>query len=236
MQRVSAAVLGAALMMSASVASAGLVTLGNGLIYDDANNFTFLQDANTFGTLSAADAGLVAKIIAVSPTVTGDRGSGTVSVSASDFSGNLMTFWGAEAFTKYLNSINYKGSSAWALPTAQGNCNLFNCRAGQIYQIMAQTGSSRYTTTPGPMINVLQSPEWWSGTWYDYNGGIAGSVYGMDWRNAGQNNQSESAFNAAEFVSVGNLSVNPVPVPASVWLLGSGVAGLFRLSRRHKAV
>jgi hypothetical protein len=73
----------------------------------------------------------VAAIIAASPTIfdtpnifdTPPNG-GSHTVSSDDFSSSqlvLVTWFGAQAFVGYLNSIDYAGSNQWALPSAGAN-------------------------------------------------------------------------------------------------------------------
>ena len=102
--------------------------------------------------------------------------------------------------------------------------HLFNYGAGAVF------GSGITSSSPGPFSNV-QSGLYWSGTelasnpigaWnFEFFGGLGGV--------AAKNN---SFF--AWAVHSGDVSA--VPVPAAVWLFGSGLIGLLGAARRKKAV
>jgi hypothetical protein len=44
-----------------------------------------------------------------------------------------------------------------------------------------------------------------------------------------------SSFSDEEIVAEGTMSVSPIPIPAAVWLFGSGLLGLVGIARRKKA-
>ena len=122
----------------------------------------------------------------------------------------------------------------WRLPIADvdGDGNVVNCFGG--YPPDCSDNEMEYLywkegvtfTAPGPFSN-LQGTNYWSGTPYGsleyvlefaggYQGAIIldGNVYAMAVRSG---------------------DVSAVPVPATVWLFGSGLLGLIGASRRKKA-
>ncbi len=112
-------------------ANAALVTEtagGVGVVYDSVNNVTWTQNANILGTMEGGAApqsdawyAVVNKVIAASGGKVWSLDRSTMlNVTAFDF-GEMGTvnFLGAEAFTAYLNSVDYGGSSHWRLPTLQ---------------------------------------------------------------------------------------------------------------------
>jgi hypothetical protein len=90
-------------------------------------------------------------------------------------------------------------------------------------------------TNTGPFSNV-QLLSYWSATEYaPYANGAWKFIFGF-----GEQNFTDKAFgNNAWAVRSGDVgtavpSVSSVPIPAAVWLFGSGLAGLFGLARRRK--
>ena len=55
-------------------------------------------------------------------------------------------------------------------------------------------------------------------------------VVGRDWDN------SEDIVNQSDYRSAMLVRNSPVPIPAAVWLFGSGLIGLASLKRRHKVI
>lgn len=98
-----------------STSEAALYNRGNGLIYDDVLNVTWLQDANLFKTQLQQGRALsdIIKIWSVSDSYYGTRG-----VYASDFDTNTgaMSWWGAKAWIASLNETDYLGFNDWRLP------------------------------------------------------------------------------------------------------------------------
>lgn len=103
-----------------------------GLVYSNLGNITWTADGNLFKTLASSYAGgSSAFVSAVINSVPGGkindtpnaydtpRNSGFHNLSTSDFntSNGQVDWFGAKAFTTYLNSINYGGSTQWRLPT-----------------------------------------------------------------------------------------------------------------------
>jgi hypothetical protein len=74
------------------------------VVYSSVSNVTWTQDANLFKTMYDADNSLISQIAGYFQISTG-----------------RMSWWGGLAFTHYLNSINYGGSSQWRLPSAGAN-------------------------------------------------------------------------------------------------------------------
>jgi hypothetical protein len=112
-------------------ANATLTTVDNGLgVYDSTLNVTWTSNANLLGTMEqnaisqyGNDSSVINAIITASPVINDPLdilftgGTGKYNVSASDFgSGGSVSWFGAEAFVSYLNSIDYGNSNQWVLP------------------------------------------------------------------------------------------------------------------------
>lgn len=96
-----------------SVSEAALYDRGNGLIYDDVLNVTWLQDTNLFKAQATNDANLVNEIVTNIGTITSNGGVHTL--TADDFNANTgaMTWYGAQAWA---SNLNYSGYTDWRLP------------------------------------------------------------------------------------------------------------------------
>ncbi len=88
-------------------------------------------------------------------------------------------------------------------------------------------------TNAGPFSNVevVDNAEYWSGTGYAPNAGYA---WTFKFNTGLQNNHLKDALGPAWAVHSGDVGVSVVPVPAAVWLLGSGLAGLFGMTRARR--
>jgi hypothetical protein len=130
-----------------------------------------------------------------------------------------------------LASMDVNGDDAIVSCTAdQAACkdneygHLYNYGAGTVF------GSGITSSSPGPFSNV-QSGSYWSGTKVP----LAGSAWNFHFNTGSTFASSRTGFNLfAWAVHSGNVSA--VPVPAAVWLFGSGLLGLVGMARRKKAV
>ena len=90
---------------------------GRSLVYSSVSNTSWVADGNLLGSMmnSQGHDTVVDAILTASPFVDTYRLS-AYDFSSSNFDGRT-TWFGAVAFTHYLNSINYGGSNRWRLPT-----------------------------------------------------------------------------------------------------------------------
>ena len=103
----------------------------------------------------------------------------------------------------------------------------FNCAGSEMGHLFYVEGISE--ASPGPFSNV-QSISYWSGTEDASNPAIA---WGFFFNDGGQlQNSTSTPLYFAWAVHDGNIST--VPVPAAVWLLGSGLLSLLGLARRKR--
>jgi hypothetical protein len=118
----------ALLLLASLSAHAELVSYnsnGVGLVYSSVSDVTWTKDANLLGSMidSRGFNTVVNEIIAASPIITNTPNqfslTGDYALSSADFSetkAGHATWFGAMAFTSYLNSINYGGTANWHLP------------------------------------------------------------------------------------------------------------------------
>ena len=201
-------------------ANAALVSrLGGLAYYDDVADLTWLADANAAGTtMNWPDANAWAAGLDVAG-VTGWRLPDTIDV------GN-----DGVTYTTTYEGVDY----GYNITTHSEMSNMF-------YNVLGNTGSYDTSGTPtgcagpnycltntGPFSNI-QSYPYWSSTehapdtldaWFFdfYNG----------WQSVGNKVKSYNAW----AVHTGDASL--VPIPASVWLFGSGLLGLVGVARRKK--
>ncbi|MDD2661838.1 MAG: hypothetical protein PHY54_19500 [Methylococcales bacterium] len=199
------------------------------VVYSSLGNITWTGDANLLGTLENTFGfnTIVNAIISASPTIYDtpnafdNGGLGVYNISTEDFSYyNGYTNWfGAQAFTKYLNSIHYAGSNQWVLPISDQFNHLFRKEMG----VMAGSNfpnSANFTNQ--------QSYAYWLSTEYAYFPIYASifptsnDFYFCDFKNC---------FNAAWAVSPGQVAA--VPIPGAIWLFVS-VLGLLSFTRRKQ--
>ncbi len=221
---------------------------GKNVVYSSVSNITWTGDANLLGTMIQNQGydTVVNAIIAASPTISdtpnpydgsygnydGDNRrpySGVYSLSAGDFSDTTpgrTTWFGAQAFSGYLNSINYAGSSQWALPSASLPSDGSYMNGGQFDQF-----DLNYTS--GLFTNLGDNMAYWSGTEYAPEYAPTSFFIALSYHYAlgvydifHKDNRNFYAW----AVSPGQVAA--VPVPGAVWLMGSGLLGLLASKRR----
>jgi hypothetical protein len=153
----------------------------------------------------------------------------------------------------WASGLTLGGVSGWRLPyisVAAGagpftgnpvDCNTASevaCRDNELgymfYHNLSGTSGQDILTSGDPdlaLFPTLQSDGYWSGTEFD-----SFNAWHFNFTNGSQNaiakgNLAEVNLDYSWAVHAGNV----VPVPAAVWLFGSGLLGLVGISRRKKA-
>jgi hypothetical protein len=227
-----------------STSQASLFARGTDMVYDDANNITWASDANLFQTQAAGNSNLVNEIIAGNGGVIHDTpnlldtvaNSGKYTLTSGDFntSNGMMTWWGAQAWA---NNLSLGGFTNWALPTTVPAASGYNQTGSQMgdlfYNQLGGVEGTSINTTHNANYNVfsnVQSSVYWSSSDYapnPVNAWVFLTDRGFQFSNLIKANQLY-----AWAVRPGDVAASSVPVPAAVWLFGSGLIGLASFTRR----
>ncbi|MDP8567581.1 Lcl domain-containing protein [Methylophilus aquaticus] len=231
-----------AFSLNAQAALTSYTSGGQDVVYSSVSDVTWTKDANLLGSMIAADSGVISKIVAAS---TNNYGISGYTVSASDFSAILgqTTWYGANAFISYLNSINYAGSNQWRLPgvvnTSIGTNTATNgTTAGDelvelFYSELSGTANSAIPNTT--TFDNEQAWAYWSGTEYAPIPNYAWNFYNnIGLPDGRKKNSWYYAWAVTSGQIVSSSTPSAVPIPAAAWLFGSGLAGLAGLRRRKQ--
>jgi hypothetical protein len=235
------------------------------VVYSSISNVTWTGDANLLGTLEASNPNLVNTIISTIGSITdiplfpeAPYLNGIYTLSTADFGANgLVSWFGAQAYTKYLNTINYAGSNQWALPSTgvnpQYGFNQTGTQFGQLYYnelnalagLPGTTGSNfgilgdgtnGTSGITGPFANA-QTDYYWLGLFTPDPATYPLSIF-FDASNGNQDinvnpNYSLSYVWAVSPNTIAGFTPSAVPVPGAVWLFGSGLMSLLGFKRRN---
>jgi len=136
-----------------------------------------------------------------------------------------------QAANAWAAQLTVAGVGGWRLPTSDITCFGLFCGGGEMGQLYYGTlgNTANYlTNTWGPFSNV--SNRYWYATEYAFDVRTAWSFdMGSGWQDY---YHSKTNSFAGWAVQTGNVS--GVPVPAAVWLFGSGLLGLIGVARHKK--
>jgi hypothetical protein len=254
-------IIGACLLFSALPTSAALFDRGGGLIYDDVLNVTWMQNTNP---LFEPPVEVCPPEIAPNCFFTGGS-NGLVTFEAAKSYVDTLEFYDAVRDVTYddwrlptispvngvnlqfNNTLNGTSDQGNALTTTDGTDGGWRDGAGtpvsemgyMFYVNLANTAGS--LTNTGPFLNIeaqfSSSPiDYWTGTltqgltdaaYFNFKGGFQGLTADTE---ASGNPDYMSVWAVRE----GDV-ISSVPVPAAVWLFGSGLIGLIGVTRRKKS-
>lgn len=215
---------------------------GSAVVYSSISDITWTADANLLGTMISNQGydTVVNAIIAASPIITNTPNfyspTGSYNVSTADFSvSNLgRTSWfGAQAFTNYLNSVKYAGSNQWALPSAgdppQPINNPINGQLGQLFynELSGTTNNNVHKTVY--FVNE-QADEYW----LVEHETISNSAWVFNTFKGGQHQYDSHKLSPLFTWPVSPGQLPAVPVPGAMWLMGSGLLGLLSFTHKKK--
>lgn len=224
-----------ALLASAAVtgtAQASLVDRGNGLLYDNVLNVTWLQDANYAKTSSydadgrmswsaattwAADlvyGGFSDWRLATNTPVSGTSFNEYPSYNGTTDSSYNITSPHSELSYMYYVNLGLKG---------------FFDASGNVQSDYGIFGNGTFGQANVGLVNNLQGDySYWSGAEYSVGPTVLGWFFGFShgYQNYSLKYEQQYAW------AVRSGDVSPVPVPGAVWLFGSALLGLLGLRRR----
>ncbi len=221
--------LAAGVLVLSSNANADLQSRLGGLAYfNDEANLTWLADANYAKTSGYAAAN--------TNTITLPYDKNTININGT---------MGWQAANDWAAQLTVGGVSGWRLPdTLQQDASCtdqyssysggYNCSGsemgGLFYTVLGNTAGSpgvSSLTNTGPFSNIVGS-SYWSATEYAVFATDAWSFY-MD--NGYQTNNADISLGFFGW-AVQSGDVSAVPVPAAVWLFGSGLISLIGIAKR----
>ena len=207
--------------------------------YDYQSNYGTTPWADT---ASSATTSLVSANASLSGAAANGQGATlTAAGAAADFTSPNYDYASYSAnvtapYYSYYNSFTLSANTALVISAAATVTAAANGHS--IYADYAQANASLYLWGAGPSGGGSQSA-------YD-----SASVYGSSYLGQGPWTATDSRTLGASFLNLtsgdmtGNLQVNvgaygttyasPVPVPAAVWLMGSGLLGLAGIARRNQ--
>ena len=206
---------------------AALWARGTDMVYDDVNKITWVQNTNLFQTQAASNSNLVNQIIATIGTVNDapyglNHYTGVQSLNTGDFNvvDGKMSWWGAQAWTK---SLEFGGYTDWRLPSIDELYTQFQVNLGQVAGL---TINISHNSNFSLFSNIQYG--YWSSDTVTGVPELARTFYASIGL---QNYASYKEYpHLAWAVRPGDVAA--VPVPAAVWLFGSGLIGLATFTRR----
>lgn len=207
-------ILGASILLVSGQVGASLFDRGNGLIYDDFFNITWIQNANY-----ATDLGL-----GVNGRLTWSEANGFV--SRLDYAG--FTDWRLPFTPQFDGSCSGNGYVSGATPSRYNyGAGCGNSELGHLYNV-----DGIMNTNPELFTNIV-SGSYWSTTFESRP--LNAWYHPLLRTNGNQNWISKNNGNFVLAVHDGDIGVSPVPIPATLWLFGTGIIGLVGFSKRRKA-
>ena len=212
--------------------------LGGQAYYDDVADLTWLADATYAVTSGYAAANAI----------------GAINSSPTNIQSNGKMGW--EAAKTWAAGLDINGVTGWRLPVVpqpDSSCDFqldpgggfpiqgfgFDCTGSEMgnmfYNVLGGTAGDTISMTHNSnydLFSNLKSAAYWSSTDYvpDNDPNLNMAAWNINFVNGQQN--IDNNFNSRYAWAVHSGNVGAVPVPATVWLFGSGLIGLLRPVRR----
>ena len=206
-----------------TISSAALFTQASGdIVYDQERNVSWLANAN----------------LAITNQV------GVSGITDGKMSWDTANLWIA-AMNNYDSGTGWLGFTDWRLPNTtvpDGTCADpvdalgFNCTGSELghlfYEELGGTANQSITTSTDPDLalfsNIGTDAHYWSSTPYIV---LNDHHYAFPF---GRGDQG-ALLSGPDYVWAVRLGTSAVPLPAALWLFGSGLLGLIGIARRKKA-
>jgi hypothetical protein len=243
-------VAAAGLLLAGSMAQAGLITYnsaGADLVLDG-QGLTWTADANLFKTQYDADNNVVNDIIAAVPTITHTPGgivANPYTVTSADFNttDGSMSWFGAMAWAEWLGITGYGGANDWRLWSALNSdgsgpdfgFDVIDSELGHLFYTeggLSQGDSINDSTALTDVFTNMQDSVYWSGTESGPNHAWLFDFNGFQFHRSKDFFQFYGWAVRPGQVDVAALDAQPVPTPATLWLVGAGLLGLSLKRRR----
>jgi hypothetical protein len=167
-----------------------------------------------------------------------DPNLGVTWATNADINGQMDWF----AATSWVNTLEISGVTDWRLPNMDrdGDGNIVDCGSGAVTPELCKDNEYGFmywqygvtSSAEDPFINV-QPDAYWSGT-EEWLGEIDGA-WNLIFNSSGGGDQGIGDKTAPLYAwAVYGGDVAAVPVPAAVYLFGSGLLGLIGMARRTK--
>ena len=228
-------------------ASAALYDRGNGLIYDDVLDITWLQDANYAGTTGHSGIQNFSNINGELPTNgvnwQSNNNGNTDCQSVGQMNWNNSKLW--------VENLEYGGFSNWRLPSIKNSIEGANQTSSEIghvfYNNLGNSSQQDVNCFPnclvnttgidastGSNINFLNLNIFPHTLWFnEENSSTASDAWGFNYPNGNQySGYGKQGTYQAWAVHDGDIG-NPVPLPAGIYLFLSGVVGLGLMRGRN---
>lgn len=217
-----------------NIANAALISrLGGLAYYDDVADLTWLADAN-------AGAGSIYDDLQILP-------HGTFGTTTD----GLMSWASANAWAA---SLNVEGVTGWRLPDTlqpDASCDTqdsngsygYNCTGSEMgnlfYNVLGGVADFELGKVHNANYDLFSVPEddvfLWSATENSLNNANAWYFSTFDGWQTHRGHKEYAGF-LAWGVHSGDVAVSSIPIPASIWLFISGIAGLFPFFKKMKRV
>lgn len=196
--------------------------------------------------LGAGCAGALMLVISASTSAAlVDRGGGLIYDTdlnitwLANANANGLMNW--DAAMTWAGNLSYGGFTDWRLPTAAPACgSSFNCISSEMghlfYTELGGVAGTSIVTTHNSNYDLFQnflSTWYWSGTEFAPTPAANAWAFsfGTGFQGAGVKTGSEGLHRA---LAVHSGDIGAVPIPAAVWLFGSGLLGLLGLARARR--
>lgn len=206
------------------ISHAALVDRGGGMIYDTELDVTWLSDTHYASLEFSANPNRVNEIIGAVGAVAGH----TLTTSDFDTAGGnigVMSWWGA---TAWADQLVYGGYSDWRLPNSDG------VTVGRALTQENELGYLNNVTAPlepnfGDYFPNYRATRYWLA---QENTQDPNKAWFINFAYSGNQNPSPDKTLHSYAWALRDGDVAAVPLPAAVWLFGSGL-GLLVFKRRH---
>jgi hypothetical protein len=204
----------ALLSLTSTLTQAALFDRGNGMIYDDVLDITWLQDAN-YAKTSGYDA------------------DGAMNRAEAIAWADQLTYGG---FSDWRLPTTIDGTVREPLVGALRNGEM----AHLYYEDLGLTGGDSILSSTDPDLGLftnIESARYWESGSYVTNSGKTLDGTGWVFQTYDGMTFTTSTVWASEYYAwaVRSGDVSPVPLPVTVWLFGSGLLGLVGFAKSRKA-